>query len=150
MSQIFWVIFIVISIIYLILPVDILPDIIPFAGRIDDLIFPVLLFLWMKKKFGAGIFSNNNKAGNEYGQNENYQQSGQNRSAGARLDPYEILNISRGAGEEEIKKAYRELIAKYHPDKVSHLGEDLQKLAHEKIVQINNAYKELKKRRFSF
>lgn len=144
------VIFVVISLIYIILPIDVLPDIIPFAGRIDDLIFPVILFWWMKKKYGSGAFGNNKKTGDGYGQNGNYQQAGQNRSPGTRPDPYEILNISRGAGEEEVKKAYHELIAKYHPDKVSHLGEDLQKLAHEKIVLINNAYKELKKRGFSF
>ena len=44
---------------------------------------------------------------------------------------------------EEIKKAYRGLILKYHPDRVAHLGEELQDLAHQKLVEINQAYSRL-------
>jgi len=51
------------------------------------------------------------------------------------FDPYEILGVSRNATQEEIKKAYRKLAHKYHPDK--NPGD---KQAEEKFKQINNAY----------
>lgn len=58
-------------------------------------------------------------------------------------DPYRILGVSRQAGPEEIKKAYKALLAEYHPDKVSHLGKDLQELAHKKTQEISWAYQQL-------
>jgi DnaJ domain len=56
------------------------------------------------------------------------------------FDPYQVLRITRGAGKEEIKAAYFNLIKQYHPDKVSHLGQEFQKLADEKAQLINRAY----------
>ncbi|UCH88733.1 MAG: J domain-containing protein [Thermoplasmata archaeon] len=55
------------------------------------------------------------------------------------VDYYTVLGISRDADSAQIKKAYRELAEKYHPDKVSHLGEKLQELASEEMRKINNA-----------
>ena len=48
---------------------------------------------------------------------------------------------------EEIKKAYREMAKKHHPDKVASLGEDVKKAATEKFQKINAAYEEVKKQR---
>lgn len=56
------------------------------------------------------------------------------------FDPYHVLRITRGASKEEIKAAYFNLIKQYHPDKVSHLGQEFQKLADEKAQLINRAY----------
>jgi DnaJ domain len=56
------------------------------------------------------------------------------------FDPYEVLRITSGASKEEIKAAYFNLIKQYHPDKVSHLGQEFQKLADEKAQLINRAY----------
>lgn len=53
-------------------------------------------------------------------------------------DPYEVLGLSKGASEEEVKKAYRELVQKYHPDK--YVGNPLEDLAQEKMKEINEAY----------
>ena len=59
------------------------------------------------------------------------------------FDPYEVLGISRDARPEEIKAAYRREMANYHPDKVAHLGPELQKLANRKAQEINRAYEYL-------
>ncbi|MBM3420737.1 MAG: molecular chaperone DjlA [Bacteroidetes bacterium] len=60
---------------------------------------------------------------------------------------YKILEIERIATDEEVKKAYRRMAMKYHPDKVSHLGEDFRKDADEKFKKVNEAYKRIKKER---
>lgn len=53
---------------------------------------------------------------------------------------YRILGIAPSATDEEVKKAYRRMAVKYHPDKVATLGEDVQKAAEEKFKAISQAY----------
>jgi len=60
---------------------------------------------------------------------------------------YIILGVDRITTDEEIKKAYRKLAVKYHPDKVNYLGEDIRNKAKEKFQQINEAYEAIKKER---
>jgi DnaJ like chaperone protein len=60
---------------------------------------------------------------------------------------YKILEIERTANDEEVKKAYRRMAMKYHPDKVSHLGEEFRKTADEKFRKVNEAYEKIKKER---
>lgn len=60
---------------------------------------------------------------------------------------YKMLEIPSTATDEEVKKAYKKMAIKYHPDKVSHLGEDVQKSATEKFKKINEAYEQIKKQR---
>lgn len=60
---------------------------------------------------------------------------------------YKILEIESTVGDEEVKKAYRRMAMKYHPDKVSHLGEDFKKVAHEKFRKVKEAYDQIKKER---
>ena len=59
------------------------------------------------------------------------------------MNPYEVLGVREGASEEEIKKAYKELVKKYHPDK--HQNNPLSDLAQEKLQEINEAYDMLMK-----
>ncbi len=60
---------------------------------------------------------------------------------------YKILGITANATDEEVKTAYREMAKKYHPDKVSYLGEDVKKAAEEKFMKVNEAYETIKKKR---
>lgn len=58
---------------------------------------------------------------------------------------YKILEIDKNATVDEIKAAYRKMAKKYHPDKVTHLGEEHRKGAEEKFKQVQQAYDELQK-----
>ena len=58
---------------------------------------------------------------------------------------YNILNVNPNDDTDTIKKAYRELAIKYHPDKVANLGPEIQQLAEEKFKSINNAYQAIRK-----
>lgn len=60
---------------------------------------------------------------------------------------YRILEIEPNTPTEQIKRSYRKMASKYHPDKVQHLGADIQKLAEEKFKAINDAYQKIKKQR---
>ncbi len=60
-------------------------------------------------------------------------------------DPYQVLGVSPNASDEEIKKAYRKLVRKYHPDKYQ--DSDLKDLASDKMKEVNAAYEEIEKMR---
>ena len=60
-------------------------------------------------------------------------------------DPYKVLGVSRDATDEEIKKAYRELARKYHPD--NYVNNPLAELVEEKMKEINEAYDRIQKER---
>lgn len=61
---------------------------------------------------------------------------------------YATLGLDNGADMNTIKKAYRQLSMKYHPDKVSHLGVEFKGVAEEKMKELNAAY-EFFKRKFA-
>ncbi len=63
---------------------------------------------------------------------------------------YEILGVEKTATEEDIKKAYRQMALKYHPDRVTHLGEDVRKSAEEKFKKVQEAYEAVKKEKGFF
>jgi DnaJ like chaperone protein len=60
---------------------------------------------------------------------------------------YKILEITKSVTDAEVKKAYRKLVKKHHPDKLRHLGEEYQKGAEEKFRQIQKAYEQIQKER---
>ena len=60
---------------------------------------------------------------------------------------YAILGIDPSATDEEVKKAYREMAKKNHPDLVSNLGEEVHQAAEKKFQEINEAYETIKKQR---
>ncbi len=62
-------------------------------------------------------------------------------------EAYRVLDITPEATDEEVKKAYRKMALKHHPDKVATLGEDVRKAAEEKFKSISDAYDKIKKER---
>src|SRR5688572_31830459 len=56
---------------------------------------------------------------------------------------YELLGVDRGAPADEIKRAFRREIARYHPDKVQHLGKEFQDIAAVRSAELTHAYKTL-------
>lgn len=60
---------------------------------------------------------------------------------------YKILEIEKTATDEEVKKAYRRMAVKHHPDKVAQMGPDVQKAAEEKFKKVQEAYENIKRKR---
>jgi DnaJ like chaperone protein len=60
---------------------------------------------------------------------------------------YRVLEVSSDASDDDIRKAYRAMAQKYHPDKVTHLGHEMQKAAQEKFQALNSAYNEIRRQR---
>ena len=63
------------------------------------------------------------------------------------IEAYRQLGVDRTTSIVDIKKAYRTLANKYHPDKVAYLGDDMKKTAHDKFQQLTRAYDLIKKER---
>ena len=60
---------------------------------------------------------------------------------------YAVLKITPDATNNEVKEAYREMVKKYHPDRVSHLGKEFVDLAHKKFQKIQDAYQKIVRER---
>lgn len=131
---------------YLLLPRDLIPD---FAGRglgfIDDLVVAAGL-LWVYRK-QLREFAERKARGADGPGGEPPGASGRAEATppgGAGSDPYAVLGVPRSASQEAIRAAYRARMREYHPDKVSHLGEELQQLAHRKAQEIQRAFEALR------
>ena len=60
---------------------------------------------------------------------------------------YIVLGVSKDCTDMEIKKAYRKMANKYHPDKTAHLGDDFKEISQEKFKSVSEAYNKIKKDR---
>lgn len=132
------------AVVYLLLPFDLIPDFLGVPGRIDDLAAIALLGWYYWKQLRQRIL-----AGAPEGRAEGARQADsgpgarpQEESARA-FDAYAILGVERSAGRDAIRSAYRARMQEYHPDKVAHLGEELQRVAHVKSQEIQRAYHQL-------
>ena len=70
--------------------------------------------------------------------------SSNSSSTGYSKDPYRVLGIDSSATDEEVKRAYRRMAMKYHPDRVAGMGEEMQRNAAEQMKEINEAYEQIK------
>jgi DnaJ-domain-containing protein 1 len=61
----------------------------------------------------------------------------------ASRDPWTVLGVAPDADRDAIAQAYRDQQKLYHPDRVAGLGDELQALAHEKTLEIQQAYEAL-------
>jgi DnaJ-domain-containing protein 1 len=85
---------------------------------------------------------------NKKTQQDNFNKNSENSKVESDLnfeDACLVLDINQNSSVDEIKIAYKTKVKEYHPDKVSGLGEELQKLAQLKTQQINSAYNVIKK-----
>ncbi len=62
-------------------------------------------------------------------------------------DPYKVLGVDSSATDDEVRKAYRKMAMKYHPDRVAGMSEELQRNAAEQMKEINRAYEVIKESR---
>lgn len=87
--------------------------------------------------------------GARYGYGSQYRHGGAAGQAGSAYtkDPYGVLGINASATDDEVKKAYRRLAMKYHPDKVASMGEEIKKNAEAQFREINEAYEQIKSQR---
>ncbi|MGD8371331.1 MAG: DnaJ domain-containing protein [Syntrophobacterales bacterium] len=120
------------GLLYLASPVDALPDSLLGLGWTDDILLLFLAYWLFKRLRQPGGYQRAESSGSSGPQ--------QGEPYSTEKDPYEILGVSREATQEEIKSAYRKKAQRYHPDRVSHLGEEFQKLAKEKFQEIQRAY----------
>jgi len=141
-----------ILILYAISPFDLLPEF--FVGPIGVLedVITIGVLYWYFIYRPAKIRAQSGRAYYREGEGRARESSQGNQTRAqsdkrfSRSDPYEVLGIRRDASIDEIKKAYRNLAAKYHPDKVDHLGDEFRVLAEQRFKEIQEAYQELVKR----
>jgi uncharacterized membrane protein YkvA (DUF1232 family) len=148
----FRIVLILIGIAYIISPVDIIPDfMIPYLGFLDDgLVMAVIYYLirygtlppFLVKKQKPFQTDNDQES---YGfdpkaRNSDTTEKKENSEQSRPKSPYDILGIRPGASKEEIIAAYKKAVKKYHPDKLSHLGEEFSSLANKKFLEIQRAY----------
>jgi hypothetical protein len=142
----FWIF--LLMILYVLSPFDLLPEaLVGPIGWLEDAITVGLLYWYfiyrpakIRSQFKHTYYG---KGEGARGADQENQQRAQTEPGFSRSDPYDVLGVPRGASQDEIRRAYRKLVVKYHPDKVEHLGDEFKVLAEKKFKQIQEAYQEL-------
>lgn len=116
---------------------------------VNEITYEAIKLLYMSSSYTGGYSGDSHGGGYSGGYGGGYSggYSGstyQPRSGPSLDDCYKILEVSPNATDDEVKKAYRMAAMKYHPDKVSHLGEDVRKKAEEQFTKVNEAYDKIK------
>jgi uncharacterized membrane protein YkvA (DUF1232 family) len=157
MGQYLKILFVIFGVAYFISPLDIIPDqIIPYFGWLDDgLIIATIIyyfkhgklpsFLAKGKRFsklhdGVKNADYQSKNQEETGKNNNDEDEQTQGDYSREKTPWEILGVNPRASKKEIQTAFKAAVKKYHPDKVSHLGDEFSDLANDKFLEIKKAY----------
>ena len=111
-------------------PIDLLPDRMGLLGLVDDLAVLVVGLMWLSRRLGETRTASSSAG----------IPPGDRAPDAVPTDPYEILEVAFDASQDEITRAYREQMKRYHPDRVATLGAELQRLAHERTIAIQRAY----------
>jgi hypothetical protein len=130
---------------YVISPVDVVPDFIPGFGWLDDLFVIGALFWYLGSRRRGLPFWDlfRHRMGGSFSPPPGETRADDLGGDFSRMDPYALLELSPRASPEEIRAAYKRAVARYHPDKVAHLGTEFQDLAHQKMLAIQQAYETL-------
>ena len=126
----------ILALVYFVFPLDLIPDIFGPFGRFDDLVI-FGLALWRVMKDRQERAKEQQRSDGATQQERTHPKA---RATETKLDPYTLFKLSPDASQAEIDARYKELAKDYHPDRVAHLGEDLRKVAHEKMIEIQHAY----------
>ncbi len=126
---------IVILILYILSPLDLHP-----LFWDDIIVSGILFYLWRRnsKQKRQRIYSH------YYNQSQRNKENKTNAHIGLK-DAYRILGIKPGASLKEAGRAYKEKVARTHPDKAGHLSEELQEKAKELTIKLNNAFDIIKR-----
>lgn len=137
-----WIV-VALVLLYALSPYDLFPDLIAGWGWLDDIILIGLIWhlFFRRQRTPAG-----QPASEKNRDREEAQDQSQPDASGSAGDPYAILGLPNGASQKDVRAAYRQLAAQYHPDKLAHLGEDFQALAEQKFKVIQSAYDALRHR----
>ena len=134
MTKFTYYILIIILILYIVSPLDLFPFV------FDDLIASgFLYYIWQK-------FKKQKSPRNYYSKGRSQANIKNEPDVQMSLEAaHKLLHVSPDAPWGEVQKAYKERMAKSHPDKVSHLSEELQKKAKELTIEINKAFNTIKR-----
>lgn len=148
MSNVWYIVILCIGILYLLSPIDLVPDFVPVLGWLEDLVVVAVAF-WLASRMrasGQGRDDDEEHADTERAQAD--RDAMRDRStAPLSKTPWQLLDIEPDADEEAVEAAYKAKLMQYHPDRASHLGEELQDLAHEKTLELQRAYEQIKRQR---
>jgi len=129
------------ALLYVISPVDLAPDFLPGLGWVDDLLVLGLLLWYLIRQRGQLPWDVQwGRTGGPWTRRPRPPSPEDLTVDFSQMDPYTLLEVSPQASPEEIKAAYKRAVARYHPDKVTHLGKEFQELAHKKLLAIQQAY----------
>lgn len=146
------ILLILIGLAYLASPIDLIPDLfVPFFGLIDDTVLIGLIIYYLRFNrlpdffnWGSGGRSSDHNSAHARpdGEQDAWTDKRTNPRTGysATKKPHEILGIKKNATKDEIQAAFRNAAKQYHPDRVAGLGKELQELAHQKFIEIKDAY----------
>ena len=122
---------------YVLSPIDLLPErALGRLGMVDDIVLIFAAYIYH-------VYHTALRKARQRIPGDGGEAPAAHAQAAAARDPYEVLGLPGNASPEQIKHAYRELANKYHPDKVSHLGEEFKQIANQRFKEIDTAYQAL-------